>query len=67
MTGPHNQQNTASRTAPDALHDKAVQTIGLRAFFALADKWRLKPADAMALLGDPKDRTYYNWKQGRIG
>lgn len=51
----------------DAFYDKSVQAAGLRAFFTLADKWDLAKQDAIALLGDPKERTYYNWKQGKIG
>ena len=63
----HNQQVTADSAVPDALYDKTIQAAGLRAFFALVDKWDIAKQDAIALLGDPKERTYYNWKQGKIG
>jgi hypothetical protein len=40
---------------------------GLRAFFAIAEKWRLDEAQALALLGQPKRATFYNWKKGDVG
>ncbi len=40
---------------------------GLKAFFALADHWRLNAEQARILLGLPSERTFYNWKGGRVG
>lgn len=40
---------------------------GLKVFFAIADKWRLSPDEAMALLGHPSRSTYYNWRNGDVG
>lgn len=40
---------------------------GLRAFFTIADKWRLSEAQALTLLGQPKRATFYKWKKGDIG
>ena len=40
---------------------------GLRAFFAIADRWGLSPDEARALLGHPSRSTFYNWKHGDIG
>jgi hypothetical protein len=39
----------------------------LRAFFAIADAWRLRPAEARRLLGDPPESTFYKWKKQRDG
>lgn len=39
---------------------------GLRAFFAIADKWGLSNDEAMALLGRPSRTTFYNWKKGEV-
>lgn len=36
---------------------------GLRAFFNIADKWDIKPEQAMVLLGQPARATYYKWKK----
>lgn len=35
---------------------------GLRAFFAVADRWGLKADEARRLLGSPSGSTYYAWK-----
>ncbi len=35
----------------------------LRAFFAIAERWSLKDADARALLGGISNGTYYAWKR----
>ncbi|HWB45769.1 MAG TPA: MbcA/ParS/Xre antitoxin family protein [Hyphomicrobiaceae bacterium] len=40
---------------------------GLRAFFAIADRWDLSTEEARALLGHPSRSTFYNWKNGDIG
>lgn len=40
---------------------------GVRAFFAIADRWRLTQDEAMALLGRPSRSTFYNWKKGDVG
>jgi hypothetical protein len=40
---------------------------GLRAFFAIADKWGLSNEQAMTLLGRPGRTTFYAWKKGDVG
>lgn len=40
---------------------------GLRAFFAIADRWGLTTDEAIALLGHPSRATYFNWKRGDVG
>ena len=40
---------------------------GLKAFFALADHWHLNAEQARILLGQPSERTFYNWKGGKVG
>jgi hypothetical protein len=39
----------------------------LRGFFAIADAWGLKSAEARRLLGDPPESTFYKWKKQRDG
>jgi hypothetical protein len=46
--------------------DQATLSAGMRAFFAIAEKWKLSPDEAMALLGHPSRSTFYNWKKGDI-
>lgn len=48
------------------LRDNSV-AVGMRAFFAIADKWELEPEEAMALLGHPSRSTFYKWKNGEVG
>jgi hypothetical protein len=37
----------------------------LRAFFALAEQWKLRVAEQRKLLGDPPESTFYKWKRQR--
>ncbi len=53
----------AYRLQPDA--DLAGPA--LRAFFALAERWKLRVAEQRALLGDPPESTFYKWKRERDG
>ncbi|PWK92566.1 MbcA/ParS/Xre antitoxin family protein [Fulvimonas soli] len=39
----------------------------LRAFFRLADAWKLRIADQRRLLGDPPESTFYKWKRQQDG
>jgi hypothetical protein len=39
----------------------------LRAFFQLAEYWKLRMADQRKLLGDPPESTFYKWKRQREG
>jgi len=39
----------------------------LRAFFRLADDWRLTAEEQRALLGQPAKTTFYRWRQGETG
>lgn len=40
---------------------------GMRAFFAIAEKWGLTNEEAMVLLGRPGRTTFYAWKKGEVG
>lgn len=39
----------------------------LRAFFALAEAWKLSVAEQRTLLGEPPQSTFYKWKRHREG
>lgn len=39
----------------------------LRAFFALADRWKLRAAEQRTLLGEPPESTYFKWKKQQDG
>ncbi len=39
--------------------------VGLKAFFKLMEIWRVENVEARALLGAPKERTFFNWKKGQ--
>ncbi len=39
----------------------------MKAFFALTGLWGLNNESARILLGQPSERTFYNWKKGRFG
>ena len=39
----------------------------LRAFFALAERWKLRVTEQRTLLGDPPESTYFEWKKQQDG
>lgn len=39
----------------------------LRAFFRLAEHWKLRMADQRKLLGNPPESTFYKWKRQQTG
>ncbi|HKT41249.1 MAG TPA: MbcA/ParS/Xre antitoxin family protein [Rhodanobacteraceae bacterium] len=45
----------------------ALGGAGLRAFFNLAERWKLRVAEQRRLLGDPPESTFYKWKRERDG
>ena len=53
-------------TPPPMPHHDSI-AVGMRAFFAIVEKWGLSYEEASALLGQPGKTTYYNWKKGDIG
>lgn len=55
------------RETADPLASRDHMAVGLKAFFALADHWRLNAGQARILLGRPSERTFYNWKAGKVG
>jgi hypothetical protein len=55
-----------SRSPDRGLRDNSV-AVGMRAFFAIMEKWQLQPEEAMALLGHISKSTFYNWKNGDVG
>lgn len=58
---------TKVKAAPErGIHDNSV-AVGMRAFFAIADKWGLQTDEAIALLGHPSKSTFYNWRNGEVG
>lgn len=57
------------RSAPARLaeFDRAeVDRVALRAFFNLAEEWRLSREQAIILLGAPSERTFYRWRNGKV-
>jgi hypothetical protein len=51
------------RRAETMANDPRIVRASLRAFFAVADRWRLKADEARRLLGAPSESTYYSWKK----
>jgi hypothetical protein len=47
------------------IHDNAF-AVGMRAFFAIAEKWRLTNEEASSLLGRPSKGAFHNWKNGDV-
>jgi hypothetical protein len=55
----------AIRTEPSTGGD--LGGAALRAFFNLAEHWKLKGAEQRTLLGDPPESTYFKWKKQQDG
>jgi len=54
------------RDSVDPLASQDHAAAGMKSFFVLADHWKLSKEQALVLLGRPSERTYYNWKAGRV-
>jgi hypothetical protein len=55
------------QASPAAIPAGELGGAALRAFFGLADAWKLRIADQRKLLGDPAESTFYKWKRERDG
>lgn len=53
--------NAAAKTNPTRRRDPAGAA--LRAFFRIAQAWRLSTEDQLRLLGEPSRSTYFKWKK----
>ncbi len=40
-----------------------LASAGLRAFFRMAEQWKLRITEQRRLLGDPPESTFYKWKR----
>jgi hypothetical protein len=43
-----------------------TQVQGMKGFFAIMERWRVDNPTARAILGSPPERTFYEWKRGRV-
>ena len=57
----------AELSLPYAELAETLAAPALRAFFRLAEYWKLRIADQRKLLGDPPESTYYKWKRQQDG
>lgn len=51
----------------EPLHAGELGGPALRAFFALAERWKLRAAEQRTLLGEPPESTYFKWKKQQDG
>ena len=51
----------------EPLHAGELGGPALRAFFALAERWKLRTAEQRTLLGEPPESTYFKWKKQQDG
>ena len=52
---------------PETTPAQALGGPALRAFFQLAEQWKLRITDQRKLLGDPPESTFYKWKRQQDG
>jgi hypothetical protein len=43
------------------------QALALKGFFGIVQRWGLDNETARILLGSPPERTFFEWKRGRVG
>ncbi len=41
---------------------RAISSAGLKAFFNIMQRWKIKDSEARVLLGSPARSTFYKWK-----
>ena len=51
----------------ELLWDPKRQADLMRGFFGIMRLWEVDNADARRILGDPRERTFYAWKSGKVG
>jgi hypothetical protein len=56
-----------AQSLPENTPDADLGGPALRAFFRLAEHWKLRIADQRKLLGDPPESTFYKWKRQQDG
>lgn len=54
----------ATSPTPAARAPERLAAAGLKAFFLIAERWRLSADEAMTLLGRPARTTFYRWRRG---
>lgn len=42
------------------------QRFAMQGFFAIMDHWGVENSTARRILGQPAERTFYDWKRGRV-
>lgn len=57
------QQDTAEDARFAAENRRRLSGPGLRAFLAIAERWRLSAAERRRVLGSPARSTYYRWRR----
>lgn len=62
---PANLERSGS-SGSDVFKSKERAAVGMKAFFNLMGLWRLKNEDMITLLGEPSQRTFFNWKAGKV-
>ncbi|MBS7457408.1 MbcA/ParS/Xre antitoxin family protein [Coralloluteibacterium stylophorae] len=58
-------RTTATATATATARPDPLGPAGLRALFAIAERWGLKSQQVRRLLGDPPESTFFKWKKTR--
>ncbi len=54
-------------TVAPAVKPRDLSGPALRAFFNIADRWRLSAGQQRVLLGNPPTSTYFKWKKEKSG
>jgi uncharacterized protein (DUF2384 family) len=42
------------------------QSLAMEGFFQIMDRWGVENSQARSILGAPAERTFYEWKKGRV-
>lgn len=61
------QSSHLAEAAPRPVSSDQLGGPALRAFFRVAEHWKLRVADQRKLLGNPPESTFYKWKRQQDG
>jgi hypothetical protein len=58
--------NANLQSAPEAVLPAERHSLAMQGFFAIMDHWKADNATARRILGNPAERTFFEWKRGKV-
>ena len=58
--------NMQKPAVPEIRPSNEKQSLAMQGFFGIMERWAVDNATARAILGSPPERTFFDWKRGRV-